>query len=144
MLGQRLRRRPKFGQGAFPSGGGLLSNTRHWPNVFICWPTVFDVGPTSKQHWVNDSCLLAYCHGIRSFCSLTCVHTTDNYDAATGVTLSPGVTGLSPVVTESSPPHQGPTSHAKWWHVLTTSLLVQGSQRVAPPQRCHPQPLKLS
>ena len=25
---------------------------------FWCWSTVFDVDPTSKQHWVNVSCLL--------------------------------------------------------------------------------------
>ena len=23
-----------------------------------CWSTVFDAGPTLKQHWVNASCLL--------------------------------------------------------------------------------------
>ena len=26
--------------------------------LFQCWPTVFDVGPTLKQHRVNDPCLL--------------------------------------------------------------------------------------
>ena len=24
--------------------------------LFQCWPTVFDAGPTLKQHWVNASC----------------------------------------------------------------------------------------
>ena len=28
--------------------------------LFRCWPTVFDAGPTLKQHWVNDLCLLGY------------------------------------------------------------------------------------
>ena len=27
------------------------------PMLFGCWPTVYDVLPTSKQHWVNISCL---------------------------------------------------------------------------------------
>ena len=26
--------------------------------LFQCWPTVFDAGPTFKQHWVNVPCLL--------------------------------------------------------------------------------------
>ena len=26
--------------------------------LFQYWPTVFDAGPTVKQHWVNASCLL--------------------------------------------------------------------------------------
>ena len=60
--------------------------------LFQCWATVFDVGPTLKQHWVNAPCLLgAYtrdtrtpsctifhfftplllgCHGVRGFCQL--------------------------------------------------------------------------
>ena len=29
--------------------------------LFDCWPTVFDAGPTLKQHWVNDLCLLGIC-----------------------------------------------------------------------------------
>ena len=28
------------------------------PMLFQCWPTVFDAGPTLKQHWVNAPCLL--------------------------------------------------------------------------------------
>ena len=28
------------------------------PKLFWCWPTVYDVGPTSKQHWLNVSYLL--------------------------------------------------------------------------------------
>ena len=28
--------------------------------VFQCWPTVFDAGPTLKQHWVNAPCLLGF------------------------------------------------------------------------------------
>ena len=28
------------------------------PMLFKCWPAVFDVSPTLKQHWVNVSCLL--------------------------------------------------------------------------------------
>ena len=28
--------------------------------LFQCWPTVFDAGPTLKQHWVNDPRLLGY------------------------------------------------------------------------------------
>ena len=24
--------------------------------LFYCWPTVYDVGPALKQHWVNASC----------------------------------------------------------------------------------------
>ena len=28
------------------------------PMPFQCWPTVFDTGPTMKQHWVNAPCLL--------------------------------------------------------------------------------------
>ena len=30
------------------------------PMLFQCWPTVFDAGPTLKQHWVNAPCLLGY------------------------------------------------------------------------------------
>ena len=30
------------------------------PILFLCWPAVFDVGPTLKQHWANASCLLGY------------------------------------------------------------------------------------
>ena len=30
------------------------------PMLFQCWPTVFDAGPTLKQHWVNAPCLLRY------------------------------------------------------------------------------------
>ena len=26
--------------------------------LFQCWPTVFDAGPTLKQHWVNAPCIL--------------------------------------------------------------------------------------
>ena len=26
--------------------------------LFKCWPTVFDIGPTLTQHWVNAPCLL--------------------------------------------------------------------------------------
>ena len=26
--------------------------------LFRCWPTIFDAGPTLKQHRVNDPCLL--------------------------------------------------------------------------------------
>ena len=26
--------------------------------LFQCWPTICDAGPTLKQHWVNDACLL--------------------------------------------------------------------------------------
>ena len=29
------------------------------PILFQCWHTVFDAGPTLKQHWVNVPCLLA-------------------------------------------------------------------------------------
>ena len=25
---------------------------------FLCWPIVYDAGPTSAQHWANASCLL--------------------------------------------------------------------------------------
>ena len=25
--------------------------------LFYCWPTVYDVGPALKQHWVNASCV---------------------------------------------------------------------------------------
>ena len=28
--------------------------------LFQCWPTVFEVGPTLKQHWLIVSCLLDY------------------------------------------------------------------------------------
>ena len=35
--------------------------------MFQCWPTLFDAGPTLKQHRVNDPCLL----GI-SYQSLGC------------------------------------------------------------------------
>ena len=28
------------------------------PMLFKCWPTLFDVGPTLKQHWLNVLCLL--------------------------------------------------------------------------------------
>ena len=31
------------------------------PMLFQCWPTVFDVGPTIKQHWFNVSRLLGMC-----------------------------------------------------------------------------------
>ena len=30
------------------------------PMLFQCWPSVFDAGPTLKQHWVNAPCLLAW------------------------------------------------------------------------------------
>ena len=26
--------------------------------LFQCWPTISAAGPTLKQHWVNDPCLL--------------------------------------------------------------------------------------
>ena len=26
--------------------------------LFLCWPSVVDDGPTLKQHWLNDLCLL--------------------------------------------------------------------------------------
>ena len=32
--------------------------TYYDPMLFECWPTVSDVGPALKQHWVNVSCLL--------------------------------------------------------------------------------------
>ena len=28
------------------------------PELFQCWHTVFEAGPTLKQHWVNSPCLL--------------------------------------------------------------------------------------
>ena len=28
------------------------------PMLFYCWSTIFDAGPTLKQHWVKASCLL--------------------------------------------------------------------------------------
>ena len=31
------------------------------PMLFQCWPTVFDAGPTLKQHWVNAPCLTGRC-----------------------------------------------------------------------------------
>ena len=30
------------------------------PLLYQCWPTVFDAGPTLKQHWVNVPCLLGW------------------------------------------------------------------------------------
>ena len=44
--------------------------------LFQCWPTVFDAGPTLKQQWVNDQCLLGISYqpfscrsgDISSFC----------------------------------------------------------------------------
>ena len=34
------------------------------PMLVQCWPTVYDVGPTLKQHWMSVSCLLGWagCH----------------------------------------------------------------------------------
>ena len=44
------------------SGKGLTESAQQTqgsePMLFYCWPTVFDVGPTSKQHWLISSCLL--------------------------------------------------------------------------------------
>ena len=42
----------------------LPTSTSHWPMLFKCWPTVFDAGPTLKQHWVFASCFLrgSSCH----------------------------------------------------------------------------------
>ena len=41
--------------------------------LFQCWPTVFDAGPTLKQHWVNAPCLpgnnsdlIGYQSGLRT------------------------------------------------------------------------------
>ena len=34
--------------------------------LFECWPTVSDVGPALKQHWVNVSCLLGSAPVINS------------------------------------------------------------------------------
>ena len=31
------------------------------PILVYCWPTVYDVGPTVNQHWLDASCLPGYC-----------------------------------------------------------------------------------
>ena len=36
------------------------------PMPFQCWPTVFDAGPTLKQHRVNSPCLLSTIPGRRN------------------------------------------------------------------------------
>ena len=40
--------------------GGLPcpENTGHSPDAFQRWPTVYDTGPTFKQHWVNAPCFV--------------------------------------------------------------------------------------
>ena len=46
----------------FPS---LSQQTRDiHPMMFQCCATVFDAGPTLKQHWVNAPCLLGIVMGI--------------------------------------------------------------------------------
>ena len=30
------------------------------PVLDLCWPTVFDAGPTLIQHWANILCLVGY------------------------------------------------------------------------------------
>ena len=46
------------------------------PMLFQCWPTVFDAGPTLKQHWVNASCLLGIYYFIHSFIQSSNTRTT--------------------------------------------------------------------
>ena len=35
-----------------------------------CWTTVYDVGPTANQHWVNVSCLLGKPIGDHTFATV--------------------------------------------------------------------------
>ena len=60
----------------FISHGALriTQQTRHIkPMLFYCWPTVFDAGPTSKQHWINVSCFQDKYH-----CTLSLKETPDH------------------------------------------------------------------
>ena len=45
-----------------PSHLSLLSQPTRGihPRLFQCWHTIFDTGPTFKQHWVNAACLLGW------------------------------------------------------------------------------------
>ena len=65
------------------------------PLLFWCWPTVFDVGPSSKQHWIYISSLL----GVRYIAELTFQqwsrqHVDDHLNSTTVHNLKPGVTYL--------------------------------------------------
>ena len=62
MLARRLQRRPDIKT----TSGQCLVLAGYDPMVFKCWPAVPDVGPTLKQHCVNDSCLLGTTPGINS------------------------------------------------------------------------------
>ena len=38
-----------------------------------CWPTVYDVGPTFVQHWINVLCLLDYIMHVEETYTVYCL-----------------------------------------------------------------------
>ena len=47
-------------QGLNCNGEGAQQRRGIYPMLFQCWPTVFDAGPTLKQHWVSATSLLGW------------------------------------------------------------------------------------
>ena len=49
----------RWGHVGLPLSARLsLANTRRWPKLVQCWPTVCDAGSALNQQWFNASCLL--------------------------------------------------------------------------------------